>query len=100
MHDQVRMRVSNGGQHVEEETDARLDIESVLVAVPVDVLARDVFQHEIGLPVQRNAGVQELSNVRVRQPGQDRAFPFESLLTAAPSERDMEELHRRLALES
>ena len=49
VHDQVRVRVRDGGEHVEEEAQPRLDAEAVRVAVAVDRLALDVLEHEVGL---------------------------------------------------
>ena len=43
------MRVGDGLQHIEKETDARLDPERVLVAVAVDGLTVHVLEDEVRL---------------------------------------------------
>ena len=54
---------------VEEQAQARLDVESRAVAVAVDRLALDVLEHEVGLAGRRHAGVEELRDVRVGEAG-------------------------------
>ena len=49
MDDQVRVRVRDRLQDVEEEADARLDAEYAFVAIAVDGLAVDVLEDEIRL---------------------------------------------------
>ena len=97
MHDQVGMRVGDGGEHIEEKADPRFYIELMLVAEPIDVVAFDIFEHEIGLPGRGDARVEELRDVRVREAAEHAALTFESLLTARES--DTQELDRCPALE-
>ena len=101
MDDQVGVGVRDRRQHVEEQADARLDAEPLVVAVAIDVLAVDVLEHQVGLPGARHAGVDQPGDVRVRQPGEDRALAaeprlalparasdaFSSLTAARPSKR-------------
>ena len=65
MDDQVGVRVGDGIEHVEEQAEPRLDAERALVAVAVDGLAVDVLEHEIGLAGLRDAGVDEVGDVRM-----------------------------------
>ena len=72
----------------------------MLVAVAVDVLAVDVLEHEIGLAGRRDAGIDEVRDVRVGQAGEDGAFATEALLARAADERDVQQLDRRAPLET
>ena len=49
MHDQVCVRVGDGLQHIEKETDARLNPQRLLVAVAVDGLTVHVLENEVRL---------------------------------------------------
>src|SRR5437899_711899 len=93
MHDLVRMRVSNGLQHVEEQMDALFDTEPVLIAVGVDVIAVNVLEHEIRLSGVGQPGVDQFGYMGVRQTAQNDAFASESLLAGSADERDSEKLH-------
>ena len=83
VHDQVRVRVGDGLQHVEKQTDARLDPERVLVAVAVDGLTVHVLEDEVRLARCRYTRIDEASDVRVRHLGEKIAFAPESLLAGA-----------------
>ena len=99
MDDQIRMRECDGVEDVEKQSDAPAGVERLRGAVPIDVLAVHVFEDQIRLTAGRDAGVDELRDVRVSQPPEDRAFTCEAFL-AAPAERDVQELDRRAAFES
>ncbi len=83
VHDQVGVRVGDRRQHVEEQPHARLDAQAPRVAVAVDALAVDVLEHQVRLAVRRDAGVDQLRDVRVAQPGEDAALAPEALLAVA-----------------
>ena len=99
--DQVGVGVRDRRQDVEEQADARLDAEPLVVAVAIDVLAVDVLEHQVGLTGARHAGVDQPRDVRVREPGEDRsprggsapprrgrrATALSSLTAARPSKR-------------
>ena len=74
--------------------------ERVLVAIAVDGLAVDVLEHEIRLAGRRDAGVDEVRDVRVGEPGEDGAFAPESLFAGAADQRDVQQLDRRAAFEA
>jgi len=57
MDDQVGVRVGYGLQHVEEQSNPRLNVKLMAVAVAVDVVALNVFEDEIGLPGGRYSRV-------------------------------------------
>ena len=48
-----------------------VDAEALFVAVPIDVAAVDVLEHEIRLARRRDAGVDQPRDVRMREPRQD-----------------------------
>ena len=47
----------------------------------------DVLEHEIGLARRRHAGVEEMRDVRMREPREDVAFAPEPLLARAADQR-------------
>ena len=53
-----------------------------------------------GWPVARDAGVDQVRDVRMRQPGEDGAFAPEPLFAGAADQRDVEQLDGRAALEA
>ena len=99
VHDQRCVRVRHGIEHVEEEPQPRVHVEPVLIAVPIDRLAVDVLEHEIRLAGRRHARIEQLRDVRMREPRQDAAFALESIL-AASREREVQELDRHPPIES
>ena len=100
VHDQVGVRLGYGPQHIEKQPNARFDIEPVLVAVAIDVIAFNVFENEIRLSSLRHSGIDQFRDVRMNQKGENAALAFESFLAALPHQRDVEELHRHLPLKS
>ncbi len=94
------MCVCDGGEHVEKQTDTGFNRQPLLVAVPVDVAAFHVLEDQIGLASVRHAGVDQTSDLRMRQAREDRPLAFEALLTAAADERSVEQLHGGAALEA
>src|ERR1700685_1100957 len=99
MDNQIGMGVRHCGQHIQKEADARLHIELVLVAIPIDRCAINVFEDEIRLAIGGNAGIEEVGNVRMRKAAKDAAFAFESYFSGAAGEPTVHELHRSLPLE-
>ena len=85
MDDQVGVRVGHSRQHVEKHTYPRLDAECPGVTPAIDAIAFHVFQHEIGLASRRHAGIDQMCDVGVLQPRQNRAFAPESLAAAWPT---------------
>ena len=49
MHDPVGVRMGHGGQKVEKQSKARLDSESVFVAVLIDVPTLNELEHQVRL---------------------------------------------------
>src|SRR4030095_13688120 len=105
MHDQVAVRMSDREHGIHEQTNARLDIEVVRVAVAIDTVAVDVLEYQELPAVGSCAGIEQPRDIRVcesrEQPtfapkafGQlllrdgaiqklDRALGFEAPVTAA-----------------
>ena len=100
VHNRIGVRMGDRVQHVEKQPDTRFDIEPVLIAVIVDVVALDVLENEIGLSDRRYACVEQLGDVRMGQTAEDHALPLESVLAAPPNERDFEKLNRYFSRES
>ena len=84
--DQVGVGVRDRRLDVQEQADAILDAEPLVVAEAIDVLAVDVLEHQVRLAGPRDAGVDQPGDVRVRQARQHRAFAAEPGL-AFPSEQ-------------
>jgi hypothetical protein len=100
VHDQVGVRVRHRREDVEEQPDARIDPQRVLVAMLVEVPAVNVLQHQIRLAGTRDAGVDETRDVRMSEARENGAFALEAFSTSAPDELGVEQLHRGLTLES
>ena len=63
-------------------------------------LAVDVLEHEIRLAGRRDAGVDQMRDVRMAQPREDGAFAPEPLLAGAADQRDVQQLDRGASLEA
>ena len=98
--DQVGVGVRDRRLHVEEQPDAVLDAEPLVVAVAIDVPAVDVLEDQVRLAGPRYAGVDQPRDVRVRQPREDVAFAPEPVLAFPPEERGVQQLDRGPALEA
>ena len=99
MQDQVAVGMRNGRQHVDEQPDPRLDIELSCVAPAVDRGSLDVLENQIGLARGRDASVEQLRNVRMRQARKDVALASKSLRTTSAQHSQVDELDRHLPLE-
>ena len=90
------MRVGDRVEHVEEEAEARLDPERVLVAVAVDGLAVDVLEDEVRLAAGETPASMRCAMCGMRQAGEDGALALEALFAGAADQRDVQQLDRRL----
>jgi hypothetical protein len=90
----------DGLEHVEKQFETCLDAQPLLVAIAVDGLAVDVLEDEIGLAGWRHAGVDQVRDVRMGEPGEDVPFAPESLFAGAADQRDVEQLDRGPAFEA
>ena len=100
VHDQVRVRVGDGQQHVEKQPDTRLDTKPVLVAVAVDVVALNVLEDEVRLSCARYPGLDQFGDIRMGQAPENVAFALESLLFCPADQGDFEKFHRYFSLKS
>ena len=71
MHDQIGVGVRDRFEDVEEDTETVLDRQVVALAVEVDRLALDPFEHEVRLSRRRHARVHKMRDVGVAQARQD-----------------------------
>ena len=78
---------------VEEQPHARLDSEPRVGGVAIDALALDVFEHQIRLAAGRDAGIDELRDVRVRAASRAPPLAHEPLLRRSPEQRRVQQLH-------
>ena len=100
MHDQIGVRQRDRVQDVEKEPKPLFDAQSQRVAMAVDRLPLDVLEQQIRRTARRHAGVNQMCDVRMRQPGEDVPFAAKPLLAGVAEERGVEQLDRRLAFES
>ena len=87
-------------QYLKKKADARGKVKLALIAVAVDLVAVDIFEHEIGLPCGGNSGVDQLGNMRVGKQREYPAFAFEAVFALFSEERDVEKLQGYLAFET
>src|SRR5262249_24286267 len=72
----------------------------MVVTIAINVIAFNVFENEIRLPSLRNAGIDQLRDIRMRHPSQNRTFPLESLLASLPHQREVDQLDGNAAFKS
>ena len=94
------MRQRDGLEHHAHERDAFGDVHAPVVAVAVDALALHELEHQVGLAAVGHAGVEQVGDVRVRQPRQHLAFALEAQRAGAADQRRVQQLHRDGALEA
>ena len=63
-----------------KQPETGLDAQPLLVAIAVDALTVDMLEDEIGLAGWRHAGVDEVRDVRMGEPGEDGPFAPEPVL--------------------
>src|ERR1700674_4506115 len=100
MDNEVRVRMCNCNQHIEEEAESRLHVEHAFVTVPVDVVAFDIFEYEIGLAGRRNTRIHQLRDVSMGKSAEYAALALKAILAPATDQCAAQALHRPLPLES
>ncbi len=100
MHNEIGMCLFHGVQCIEEQPDTRSDIQPVLVAVAINVVALNVLKNKKGLPAWRHSCINQFRDVGMSQATQNAAFAFEPLLADLSHQRDVENLHRYAPLKS
>ena len=83
VYDQVGVGVGDGLEHVEKQPDSRFDVEPVLVAIAVDVIALNVLENEIRLSGVRHSGIDQFGDIGMCQTAEDDALALESLLAGS-----------------
>ena len=87
----MRVGMGHGGEHFVKQREACIDVQALQVAVAVDALAFDQFNHQIRLPTECHACIQQMRNVRVRQARQDVTLALETLRPGATQERQVQQ---------
>ena len=100
MHNQVGVRRCYRIEYLKKKVDARGKIKVALIAVTVDLVAVDIFEHKIGLASGGDTGVDQLGNMRVGKQREYLAFAFEAVFTLFSQQRDVEKLQGHLAFET
>ncbi len=93
--DQVTMRIPDGLADLDEQPDAGVDAEFVVLGIRRDGLALDVLHHQIR-HVVADAAIDEPRDARVLEAGQDLALPLE--LAHALGAEQRQPLERRRLL--
>ena len=100
VHDELRVRMLHRLQHLTEERKARALVQPPRVAKGIDALAGHMLEHEVGLALLGDPGIDEARDVRVRQPRQDRALAPEARGQRALKQAGVQQLDRRAGLEA
>nr|WP_326538432.1 hypothetical protein [Pseudorhodoferax sp.] len=98
VHNQLPVRVLHGLQHLRKQLDARAQAQAVAVAPVVDALAVHMLQHQVGLAVVRQPGIDQPCDVRMRQPRQDGALAPKARRQRLPHDARVQQLDGRAAL--
>lgn len=72
------MRMRDGAEHVEKERNPRAHAEPAIVAIFIDRLALDELEYQVRLAVGRDAGIDEVGDVGMGDPGEDGGLATES----------------------
>ncbi len=100
MDHQVRVCMRDRVAHLQEETEARRDIQISLVAPAIDRLTLHVLEHQIQRAERRGARVQKPRDVRMRKLSQNPAFANEALPRRGLCDVGVQQLERDEALEA
>ena len=90
----MRMSLRYSFQSIEEQENARPDVESVLIAVSVDGFAINVLQDEKRLARSGHSRIDEFRDVWMCETAQNSTFAFESLGAASPHQGDIQHFYR------
>src|SRR5215510_4545676 len=100
MNDQIRVRVGNCIKHVEKKTDPSSYFQHAAVTVPVNRFAFNMLKYQIGISVLREPGIQQLRNVRMREPPENCSLALKSLFTLAADQSNIQDLACYAALKA
>src|SRR5262249_9747362 len=77
----------------EKEPYSRLEVQPALIAIGVDLLPVHMLEDEVRLTGSRDARVDKVGDVGMRQACEEAALAFESPLTGASEKGDIEKFH-------
>src|SRR5580658_5362460 len=100
MNDEVAVGMTHRCKHTLEQKHARLGPELQPIAIRIDRLTLDILEHEVGLCVVEDTGIDEPRDVRMIEPREQPTLAAEALLTGLPEPVGMDELDRNRALEA
>ncbi len=98
VHHQVGVGMADHRADLQHQLQARFQRWFQASAVIADRLAFYVVQGQVGLAMLVHAGIQQLGQVRVLQPGEDLAFAAEALAQPGVGHAAAQQLQRHLAL--
>ena len=90
MDDQVRVRVADGGEDLERETDARVARELALGRELVDALSLDELEHEVRLAAAAHAGVEQTVDPGMREAREHGALAAKAFLAERRQQGEIE----------
>ena len=96
VHHQVGVGMADRAADLQEQAQAFVQRQLQAPAVFGDRLALDVGQHQVGLAVLAEAGIQQPGDVRMLQPRQDLALAVEALAQARVGVARVQQLQRHL----
>nr|WP_174839751.1 hypothetical protein [Solimonas terrae] len=99
MHDQVCMRMADGGADLQEQGDARRQIELPGVAPAIDAIALDILDCQIELAARQDAGIEQTRDVAMRELAEDAAFPQKAFACRRLPEVQVQQFQRNRGLE-
>ena len=100
MNDEMAVRVANRSKHALEQGDSCFEAKFKSIAVSVDRLTLDIFEHEVGLRIVDDPGIDEARDIGMIQPAEHSALAAESLFSGPAEPVGMDELDRDRSLES
>src|SRR6185436_20254738 len=86
--------MSDGIEHLQEQTHARANVERTVLAPAIDRLALDVFEYQVRLTVAGYTRLAQARDIRMREPRERTALAFEALGTGAAKQRQVQQLDR------
>lgn len=99
MHHEVAVRMHDGLAHLQEQRKSRIDIEDVVVAIPIDRDAFDVLHGKPRRTVGSDSSVDEMRDVRMYEAREDLAFVRKTLRERRGSKSRARDLQRHALFE-
>src|ERR1700683_4249692 len=96
----MAVRMANRRKHTLEQRDSCLEAELKTIAVGIDRLTLDVLEHEVGLRIVDDPGIDEACAIGMIQPAEHSSLASESLFSGPAKQVGVDELDRDCTLES